>query len=86
MEPMRSHSHGVKGALLKGSSCVWCGEWTVLCSLSTRPVDSRLSKQTFFFFGFGVGIQSEEFPIVHRGRAIGGILGIGGGHPSQGEL
>ncbi len=67
MEPMRSHAHGVKGAPFfslgggvegGGSSCVWCGEWTVPCSFSTQSVDNRLGKQTFFFFGFGAGIQS----------------------------
>ncbi len=34
------------------ASCVWCGEWTVHCSLSSWTVDSQLSMQAFFFVFF----------------------------------
>ncbi len=37
------------------SSCVWFGEWTVHCSLSTSTVDSRLCMQAFLFFLFWEG-------------------------------
>jgi len=63
MQPMRSEwgCHGVKGPPFYSCGCevgvfffqvvfeLWCGEWTVHCSLSTWMVDSWLS----VFFGFG---------------------------------
>ncbi len=49
---------GVEFFLL--SSCVWCGEWTVHCSLSTWTGDSRLSHASFL--GEGVKSKSSQVP------------------------
>jgi len=86
MQPMRSEGgcHGVKGPPFYSCGCkvgvflfqvvfeLWCGEWTVHCSLSTWMVDSWLS----IFLGLGGGgvvkakssqvfdLFPEKFPIA----------------------
>jgi len=58
------------------SSCVWCGEWTVHCSLSTWTVNSWLSRKVFLvghfgeprYFHFFWVIGKSNWPIVEKNQ------------------